>query len=259
MSISVQAYQILTHLYKKYSLVGGRVTSPAQEPTKASSCAFYSMVIVITWILMEHCVNALTLIKSTNLFRALSDISQNRVAGFALLIAQRKVHAVRPTLRFVGEDVVLHSGKPERAGHAAHPRKQIRPVDGVQGEQTGQRVAYDPSPGRNSGNFLLCRWDNPLGQKTQIVIRAAGAGFGIFKGRRTVPGHHIVVPVQIADGHQCERWAASSLCRLVYLLAFIRKGVEIDYRGIGRVAGKNGCYFPTGCKCVHEFTRVSSG
>ena len=41
-----------------------------------------------------------------------------------------------------------------------------------------------------------------------------------------------MVPVQITDSHQCERRAASSLRGLIYLLPFIREGVEVDNRDI---------------------------
>ena len=89
------------------------------------------MVVVVTWVQLKHRVDPLGLIKGLNLFRILPHAPQNRVSGFALLVSQGELHMVWLALWFVGEDVVLHSGKPERAGHAAHPRKQIRPVDGV--------------------------------------------------------------------------------------------------------------------------------
>ena len=56
---SSQAYQFLTRLYKEYSLARGGVSSPAQEPTKAYSCALRSMVIVIAWVQVKHGVDAL--------------------------------------------------------------------------------------------------------------------------------------------------------------------------------------------------------
>lgn len=74
-------------------------------------------------------------------------------------------------------------------------KKQVCLIDGIQHKWPGQRVPGEPTPGRNSGNFRLCRWDNLLGQEPQIVIRAAGAGLGIFEGRRTVPGYYVVVPI----------------------------------------------------------------
>ena len=79
------------------------------------------MIVVITWIQLEHCVNSLGLIECLNLFRVLPDIPQDRVSSFALLISKRKVHTVRPTLWLVRKDVLLHTGKPERAGHTANP------------------------------------------------------------------------------------------------------------------------------------------
>lgn len=52
-----------------------------------------------------------------------------------------------------------------------------------------------------------------------------------------------MIPVQIADGHQCKRWAAGSLCSLIYFLAFTGEGVEVDNRGFWFGAWKNGCGF----------------
>ena len=80
-----QAYWFFERLIKEYSLTRG-VTSPAQEPTKACSCAFYSLVIVIAWIQLEHCVNALATIEVVNLLCVLSNTLQNRVSGFAFLV-----------------------------------------------------------------------------------------------------------------------------------------------------------------------------
>ena len=137
---------------------------------------------------------------------------------------------IRPTLWLMGKDVLLHAGKPEGAGYAAHSRKQIRLVDGIQSEQTGQRIPGNSAPSWNAGNFPLCRWDNFLRQKPQIVVRTTGARLSIFESRRTVPGRHFVVPVQITDCHQCKRWTASSLRGLIYLLSFVGKGIEVDNR-----------------------------
>ena len=81
-----QAYRFFERLIKEYSLTRGEVTSPAQEPTKACSCTFYSLVIVIAWIQLEHCVNALALIEGVNLLCVLPDTLQNRVSGFAFLV-----------------------------------------------------------------------------------------------------------------------------------------------------------------------------
>lgn len=81
-----QAYQFLARLIKEYSLTRGEVTSPAQEPTKACSCAFYSLVIVIAWIQLKHGVNALATIEGVNLLCVLSNTSQNRVSDFAFLV-----------------------------------------------------------------------------------------------------------------------------------------------------------------------------
>ena len=81
-----QAYQFLARLNKEYSLAGGGPNSPAQEPTKACSCAFHSLVIVIAWIQLERCVNALATIEVVNLLCVLSNTLQNRVSGFAFLV-----------------------------------------------------------------------------------------------------------------------------------------------------------------------------
>ena len=224
---SSQAYQFLARLYKEYSLVGGGPNSPAQEPTKACSCALYSMIVVIAWIQLEYRINSLALVESINLFCVLPDTSQKRVSSFVLLVTQRKVHVVRQTLWLKGEDVLLYSRKPERIGRAPYTGKQVRLVDGIQRKQPGQGVSGDPTPTRNSVNLFLYRWNDIPGQKPQIVVCAAGAGLGIFESRGTVPEHHVVVPVQITNGNQCEWWAAGSLCILKYLLVFLGEGVEI--------------------------------
>lgn len=127
-----QTYQFLARLNKEYSLAGGGSNSPAQEPTKACSCAFHSLVIVIAWIQLERCVNALASIEGVNFLCVLSNISQNRVSSFTLFVPQGEIHAVRPEIWLMGEDILLHSRKPERAGHAAHTGKQICLIDGVQ-------------------------------------------------------------------------------------------------------------------------------
>ena len=87
---SSQAYQFLIHLYKEYSLAGGGPNSPAQEPTKACSCALYRMIVVITRIQLKHRIDPLTLAESINLFCVLSDASQNRVSSFALLLYSKE-------------------------------------------------------------------------------------------------------------------------------------------------------------------------
>ena len=151
-----QAYQFLARLYKEYSLAGGGPNSPAQEPTKACGGAFHSMIVVVTRIQLEYRINPLALVKSMNLFCVLPDTSQKWVSSFALLVTQGKIHTIGTSLWLMGEDVLLHSWKPERARHAANPWKEIRPVDGIQRKQPGQRIPSDPTPARNSGTFLLC-------------------------------------------------------------------------------------------------------
>ena len=120
---SVQAYQFLARLYKEYSLERGGVTSPAQEPTKACSCALHRMIVVVTRIQLEYRINPLALVESMNLFCVLPDTSQKWGSSFVLLVTQGKVHVVRQTLRLMGEDVLLYSGKPERTGHAPYTGK----------------------------------------------------------------------------------------------------------------------------------------
>ena len=226
---------------------------PTQEPTKAGNCTFYSLVIVIAWIQLEHCVNALASIEGVNLLCVLPNTSQNRVSSFVLLVTQGEIHAVQPALWFVGEDVLLHSRKPERTGYAAHPRKQIRLVDGIQRKQPCQRVPGDPTPGRRTSNLLLCRWNNLLSEESKIVICATSAGNGIFESGRTIPGHHIVIPVQIADSHQRKRRTAGSPGGLISPPALVKEGIEINHWGIGRIAGENRYSFPACCKvCMHS-------
>ena len=81
------------------------------------------MVVVVPRVQLKHRVDPLGLIEYLNLFCVLPDIPQNRIPGLALLISQGKVHTVRPTLWLVGEDVLLHAGKPEGAGHAPYTGK----------------------------------------------------------------------------------------------------------------------------------------
>ena len=127
-----QAYQFLARLNKEYSLAGRGGASPAQEPAKASGGALHRMVIVISGVQLKHRVDSLGLIEGLNLFRILPDAPQNWVSDFALLVPQGEIHAVRPALWLMGEDILLHSRKPERAGHAAHTGEQICLIDGVQ-------------------------------------------------------------------------------------------------------------------------------
>ena len=132
----------------------------------------------------------------------------------------------------MGKDVLLHAGKPEGAGHTPHPGKQIRLVDGIQSEQPGQRIPGDSTPTRNAAKLFLCRRNDFLGQKPQIVVRPASAGVCVFESGRTIPGCYIVVPFQIADSHQRERRAVGSLCSLVYLMSLSGEGVEVDNGGV---------------------------
>ena len=204
----------------------------AQQPDDAGGGALRRVVVVVARVQLKHRVDPLGLIERLDLLRILPDIPQDRVPGLALFVSQGEVDAVWLALGLVGKDVLLHAGKPEGAGHAAHPGKQIRPVDGVQGEQPGQGVPGDPTPAWDSANLFLCYWDDLLGQEPQVVVRAAGTGLGVFEGGRTVPGNHIVVPLQITDGHQSKWWAAYSLRRFKDIFLFVGECVEINNRCI---------------------------
>lgn len=225
--------------------------SAVQEPTKAGSGALHALDKVVAGVQLEHRVDPPALVISAYLLGVRLNRAQDRILGFALLISQREIYAVRLVLWLMGEDVLLHSGKPEGAGHAAHPGKQICLVDGVEGKQPGQRISGDAPPARNAAKLFLCRRNNLLGQKPQIVVRAAGAGVRVFESGRAVPGCHIVVPVQIADSHQRERRAASSLCGLMHLLPFSGEGVEVDNGGICFGTWGNGYGFGVCCEGVH--------
>ena len=209
------------------------------------------MIVVVTRIKLKYRVDPLTLIEGLDLLCVLPDTPQDRIPGRALLVPQGEVHAVRSALRRMGEEVLLHAGKPEGAGHAAHPGEQICPVDGIQGKEPRQGVSGDPTPTRDSVNLLLCRWNNLLGEEAQIFVRTTGAGLSIFESRWTVPGDHIVVPLQITDGHQCERWATGSLCSLEYLLPFTGEGVEVNNWGSRFGVRKNRYSFAANCKRLH--------
>lgn len=81
------------------------------------------MVIVIALVQVKHGVDPLALIEGQDLFCVLPDSSQERVSSFALLVSQGEVHTVRQALRFMGENVLLYPGEPERAGYAACARE----------------------------------------------------------------------------------------------------------------------------------------
>ena len=234
------------------SLAGCDGNSAVQEPTKACTGALHALEKVVARIQMEHRVDPPAMVISAYLLGVRLNRAQDRILGFALLISQREIYAVRLVLWLMGEDVLLHSGKPKGAGHTAHPGKQICLVDGVQSKQPGQRVPGDAPPTRNAAKLFLCRRNDLLGQKPQIVVRPAGAGVRIFESRWTIPGGHIVVPVQIADGHQRERRAASSLRGLIYLLPFAGEGVEVDNRGICFQTRENGYRFLVYREGVHS-------
>lgn len=89
---------------------------------------------MVARVQLKYRVNFLAPIERLDLLCIPADAPQDRVPGLALLVSQREVDAVRQALGLVGKDVLLHAGEPEGTGHAAHPRKQVRPIDGVQGE-----------------------------------------------------------------------------------------------------------------------------
>ena len=144
---------------------------PAQHPDNTGSGAFHALDKVVARVQLEHRVDPFALVISAYLFGVLLNRAQDRILGFALLIPQRKVHTIWPTLWLMGKDVLLHTRKPEGAGHAAHPGKHVRLVDGVQSEQPGQRIPGNSTPTRNAAKLFLCRRNDLLGQKPQIVIR----------------------------------------------------------------------------------------
>ena len=91
-----------------------------------------------------------------------------------------------------------------------------------------------------------------------VVVRTTGAGLSIFESRWTVPGCHVVVPVQITDGYQSKWWAASSLRGLIYLLAFIGEGIEIDNRGTWSACQENIYSLYVYCKGAHPHSPTST-
>lgn len=225
---------------------------PAQHPDNTGSGALHALDKVVARAQLEHRVNPFTLVISAYLLGVLLNCAQNRIPGFALLIPRRKVHTIWPTLWLMGKDVLLHTRKPEGAGHAAHPGKQICLIDGIQSEQPGQRISSDAPPTRNVAKLFLCHRNDLLGQKPQIVVRPTGAGVRAFESGRPVPGCHIVVPVQIADGHQCKRRAAGSLRGLIHLLPFAGEGVEVENGGIWFQARENGYRFSVCREGIHS-------
>lgn len=177
------------------------------------------MVVMAARIHLKHGIDSLALIKSLNLLRILPNLTQNLISGLVLLVSQRKIHALRPPLRFLRKDILLYLGIPEGAGHAAHAGEEIGSICGIQSKQSSHRIPNNPTPTWSSREFLFCRRNNFLRQKSQILVRTAGEGLGIFENRRAVPGRHVAVPVQIADCRQRKRRAADSPCRLENLLA----------------------------------------
>lgn len=146
------------------------------------------------------------------------------------------------------EDILLHAGKPKRAGYAVHTGKQVRLVDGIQRKQPSKGVPSDPSPPRNSVNLFLCRWNNLLGKELQIVVCTTSAGIGIFESRRTVPGHHVVVPVQVTNGHKSKQRTTSGL---IYFLSVTGEGIEIDDGGFWFSTREDECSFAVYCEGLH--------
>lgn len=72
-------------------------------------------------------ITPLALIKSLNLFCVLSDMFQKWVSSLALLVSQRKAYAIRPTLQFIGKNILCYSGKPEGVRHTFYKTKESQP------------------------------------------------------------------------------------------------------------------------------------
>ena len=125
----------------------------------------------------------------------------------------------RPARRLMGKDVLLEPRKAQRARHAPHMGKCIRLADSVQGEQSRQGVPGDSPPRRKPSQLFLCPGYDLLHQQPQIMIRPSGERIPALEYRRAVPGSHVAVPGQVADGHQCEGWASGGLRRLIDLPA----------------------------------------
>ena len=123
---------------------------------------------------------------------------------------------------------------------------------------TAQTAPPENTQPRSSVNLLLCRWDDLLGQEPQIVVRTTGAGSSIFESRRTVPGYHVVVPVQIADGYQCKWRAASCLRGLKYLLSLVGEGIEVDNRCVYFKTWENGYRFTLCWESAHKLNHPLS-
>src|SRR5699024_7849224 len=92
---------------------------PAQHPGNTGSGAFHALDKVVARVQLEHCVDPPALVISAYLLGVLLNCAKDRIPGFALLISQREIDAVRPALWLMGEDVLLHTRKPEGAGHTA--------------------------------------------------------------------------------------------------------------------------------------------
>ena len=131
---------------------------------------------------------------------------------------------VRCASRFVGQAVFFDAGKPQGAGYAGGAAERVALIQGVESKQSGQGIAGDAAPKRSCAEGLLCFGDDAGNEQPQISIGTAMEGIAL----RDVPGDHIAVPVQIADGHQCELWVVGSPSGRIYLLTFARESVEID-------------------------------
>ena len=76
---------------------------------------------MVSRIQLEHCVDALALVKSLDFLCILLNCFQNRIACLGLPVPQGEIDAVRPALRLVGEDVLFETRKPQGARRAPHP------------------------------------------------------------------------------------------------------------------------------------------
>ena len=95
----------------------------AQQPLNACHRPLDSLDKVVAGIQLEHRVDAFALVKSPDLLCIFLNCFQDWIACLSLLVPQREIYAVRPTLWLVRKDVLLHTGKPEGAGHASYTGK----------------------------------------------------------------------------------------------------------------------------------------
>ena len=67
---------------------------------------------MITGIQLKHGIHSHGPVETADILRVLLNAPQNRIAGLALLIPQRKIYAVRWSLWLMSKDVLLQPWKP---------------------------------------------------------------------------------------------------------------------------------------------------